>query len=503
MKQFKKIAAVLLVAALLGNFVACTKKTAAGTSASVTTSVTDASQASSSDSTTQTVDLSDKSFDTLYGSQLKVYLNHNYTINGTEIPVAESDYYFVEAFVYLSQIGSYQGYPTTTLGYLDLSATIDESFGLDAKYVTWGDFFLDYATKTIQSIYISCGLAGEEGLELSDDTNAEIDEYVENLRTDAGTAGMDLDSYLKLFYGDACGETVFKEILSRYYLAGLYSDDYKANFAENCDTSEYTVPVVRHVLFSAPIDTSTEDELAAAKQSADDFLAGLTSVDDLATQGQALYDSNGCLEYAEYDVPKGMFVSEFEDWAYDESRQPGDMEVIQTDYGYHVVGYVGTEVDEDAINEAAEDELNDYIGSIVDGGTYEISTTDEIGTPEAETMTIPTDTSTGDNGTIVDDAASSDVSTTSAAGDSTTSKTINTKTILIVVAVAIVLGILFLITYIVSDNEKKSAGASQKDKPNDASSDSSIDTTADTNDDTNDDTKDDSTAEETDGEKNN
>ncbi|MCD7711556.1 MAG: peptidyl-prolyl cis-trans isomerase [Firmicutes bacterium] len=41
------------------------------------------------------------------------------------------------------------------------------------------------------------------------------------------------------------------------------------------------------------------------------------------------------------DILKGVFVDEFEDWAYDEDREYGDVEIIESDYGYHIMFFVG------------------------------------------------------------------------------------------------------------------------------------------------------------------
>ena len=36
-------------------------------------------------------------------------------------------------------------------------------------------------------------------------------------------------------------------------------------------------------------------------------------------------------------------TTEFNDWCFDPSRQPGDTGIVETDYGYHIMYYVGTD----------------------------------------------------------------------------------------------------------------------------------------------------------------
>ena len=40
-------------------------------------------------------------------------------------------------------------------------------------------------------------------------------------------------------------------------------------------------------------------------------------------------------------VPQNYMVSEFNDWCFDESRVSGDTDIVGTDYGYHIMYYVG------------------------------------------------------------------------------------------------------------------------------------------------------------------
>ena len=39
-------------------------------------------------------------------------------------------------------------------------------------------------------------------------------------------------------------------------------------------------------------------------------------------------------------------VAAFNDWCFNESRQPGDTEIVETTYGYHVMYFVGDGLDQ-------------------------------------------------------------------------------------------------------------------------------------------------------------
>ena len=93
--------------------------------------------------------------------------------------------------------------------------------------------------------------------------------------------------------------------------------------------NDYHTVSVRHILVDSEEKANellqqyndgekTEDAFAA--------LAVANSTDSNASSG-GLYT----------DIYRGQMVSEFEDWCFDSSRQPGDTGIVKTEYGYHVM----------------------------------------------------------------------------------------------------------------------------------------------------------------------
>jgi parvulin-like peptidyl-prolyl isomerase len=93
--------------------------------------------------------------------------------------------------------------------------------------------------------------------------------------------------------------------------------------------------------------TYTEAEKNAAKAAAEKLLAefeatGKTEADfeKLAkehTDDTGSKENGGLYE----DIYPGQMVTEFEDWCFDEERKAGDYGLVKTDYGYHIMYYVG------------------------------------------------------------------------------------------------------------------------------------------------------------------
>ena len=60
-------------------------------------------------------------------------------------------------------------------------------------------------------------------------------------------------------------------------------------------------------------------------------MAEENSADGGSNQNGGLYE----------DVKPGQMVTEFNDWCFDQSRQPGDSGIVKTDFGYHIMYFVG------------------------------------------------------------------------------------------------------------------------------------------------------------------
>ena len=58
-------------------------------------------------------------------------------------------------------------------------------------------------------------------------------------------------------------------------------------------------------------------------------------------------------------------VAEFNDWLFDEARKVGDTDIVQTDFGFHVMLYRGEEIISDAKAKAGiiSDKYSDFLKS--------------------------------------------------------------------------------------------------------------------------------------------
>lgn len=128
---------------------------------------------------------------------------------------------------------------------------------------------------------------------------------------------------------------------------------------ENRYRYEYNTIDVRHVLIRPEESTIPSDEegyqedvdakKAEAKQKADDLLAEWKSGDATEDSFAKLAQDNSADSNADQgglyeQVYKGQMVQAFNDWCFDENRKPGDTDVVETDFGYHIMYFVGENI---------------------------------------------------------------------------------------------------------------------------------------------------------------
>ena len=325
-------------------------------------------------SNTATVSVASATYQPLinnYGEQLPQYLDKQYYFDDKPISIQESNFYFINAYLDLSTYAMYGYFPANAKGYLDLSAACTEP-----GYATYGDYFIEYAENSLESTCILLARAEAEGVTVTDEIKASIDTSLNDMKTNyAAPAGQTLDDYLQAYYGPGNTEAAFRTILERYYLADAYSKVYCENYVFSDE--EKFVPYLRYALFYAPetSDQATKDkalETATAMKNACSTIDDLTGLAQNAQQAGTVYDQGDIL------VPRGRMVPKFEEWAYEAGRTVGELDIIYApEYGYFVVGYLGTQEQEKAeLDQIALQKLSQSLLDEINAGTHNLHSTD-------------------------------------------------------------------------------------------------------------------------------
>lgn len=166
------------------------------------------------------------------------------------------------------------------------------------------------------------------------------------------------------------------------------------------DATDNTFPLVnvRHILVPYEGGTTgengqktyTDEEKAAAKTKAEELLAQFTSGETTEDAFAALAKENstdgGSKENGGLyeDVYPGQMVRNFNDWCFDESRKPGDTGIVESDYGVHVMYFVGdsetTYRDYMITNELRSADMAKWEESLAETVTVELVDTSKVNT---------------------------------------------------------------------------------------------------------------------------
>ena len=294
------------------------------------------------------------------------------TMGGRELTNGQLQvYYWEEVYAFLQEYGDYATY----FG-LDYTKPLDTQLCESEEVsVSWQQYFLECALNTWRS-YLSMALEGEENdFELDADTKAYLESLpadLTNMATEDGYGSV--DEMIKNFVGAGPSLEDYIEYIETYHEGYVYFNhvydstlptpeeveayflENEASYAENGITRDGVYVDIRHILIqpedSGQTDESgypvyTEEAWAAAKAEADKIYGewrGGNHTEDRFAQLAMQYSVDGSASNGGLytDVYEGQMVENFNDWCFDETRKVGDFDLIQTQFGYHIMYFSGS-----------------------------------------------------------------------------------------------------------------------------------------------------------------
>ena len=176
---------------------------------------------------------------------------------------------------------------------------------------------------------------------------------------------------------------------------------YYVVFFKGMDDNTYKMNNVRHILVAFEGGTTTDgtttysdEEKAAAKAEAEEILAAYLAGEQTEEAFTALthehtddVDSNGHPNndgLYENIIPSSSYVENFLNWAIDDARTPGETGIVETEYGYHVMYFVGdseeTYRDTMITSELRSEALTEWENSLIEGSTMDVQNTSKVKT---------------------------------------------------------------------------------------------------------------------------
>lgn len=327
----------------------------------------------------------------LIGNSPLFYRQTAAKVGGESFSAAQMNYYYNTAYQnWYSQYGSYAQY----LG-IDTSKPIktQEYVGSD-EFDTWGDYFLNSAKESLKQIVAFSNAAKDEGLTLTEDDLAQIDEQIQSIADNAKSSGFgSAAKYLQAIFGQGVNEKIVRQEMERSMLASKFAqekqesftytkDELKKAYAEHAD--EYDLFSLMYYFVAADTEETTDDNgetseqatdatMAEAKKTADAMLKAVNDAEAkdkadaftkiVAELGKptAVTDEEGNetdetkpAEVTTVEKSEGSSLSYqgFGEWATDSARKTNDTTVVEQEgSGYYVVLFQGRETnDSDTVN---------------------------------------------------------------------------------------------------------------------------------------------------------
>jgi foldase protein PrsA len=217
--------------------------------------------------------------------------------------------------------------------------------------------------------------------------NEQLDNYVASLGEGAAGAkafeaefGMTLDkvkavnlqlSLVQKYYADQMKNTTATD------------EEIKKFYDENVQAFQQVT--VKHVLFMT-IDQATnqplpQDKQDESKKKAEDVLAKIKAGTNIADMAKQYSEDPGSKDNGgEYTFGRGEMVKEFEDWSF--NAKVGDVGVVKTDYGYHVIRLekiIGFEdVKESIKGEVSGKKFNDELENLLKSSEYTVQKNEKV-----------------------------------------------------------------------------------------------------------------------------
>ena len=299
-------------------------------------------------------------------------------------------YYWMEIQNFLNQYGAYAAY----FG-MDYTRPLDTQ--LEEDGLTWQQYFLDTALNNWHQVQSMSLMAQEAGIPMEEASKTYLEGLDAYLEETAAANGISVEELMVGNFGPGADKEDYR-YFQELYLNGLpyykeetakmvpteedlatYFAEHEEDYAASGVTKESKFVDVRHILVQVKGGTTAEDGTTTysdedwktceeeAQAILDTWLAGDKTEESFAalatekTEDPGSQGTGGLYQ----QVYEGQMVPAFNDWCFDESRAYGDYGMVQTNYGYHVMFFVGSEPQ--WISYAESDWMNEQSTKLLEG----------------------------------------------------------------------------------------------------------------------------------------
>lgn len=206
-------------------------------------------------------------------------------------------------------------------------------------------------------------VAAENGVELTGEDQADLDETIAALEEESGSE----EAFRQELYEQGLTLGSYKRMVADSYLyqhlLEMVQDPSSKLYRAPGDDNAYVDHILLMTRDPETNEPLPEEEAAAKKEQAEDLLARLEAGDDLEKLFTELADTYGEDPGRETDTgylinPETSFVQEFKDAAF--ALKPGEISgIVESDYGYHIL--LRKELTKEQVEELSAETLGSYL----------------------------------------------------------------------------------------------------------------------------------------------
>ena len=294
------------------------------------------------------------------------------TIGDEKISAAQFNYYYSSQY---NQMVSQANYYSQSFGYdigFDTSVAPDEQTTTDAdgNETTWNEIIKNNAVDYAQFVTAYHNEAVKNDYKLDEEAQAEIDELIENYRTQAASNNYSLNAFLRQTFGPGFNEKAFTEQITKEYLAENYYTDKQSEITDSitdevikaeyeANRNDYDYTDIRYYSFAfttlSAKDGETEDQLKARQKAENDKVAAeAKAVFDKVTNESSLIaavkeyknkdaekpsdtDYTTLSKNAQYESLVTAISEDGAKWAFDAARKTGEKTMITGEKAVYII----------------------------------------------------------------------------------------------------------------------------------------------------------------------
>lgn len=287
---------------------------------------------------------------------LNIYISNKPYMTVGAYEISNEEYNFYHTLSTNNYINTYRDY----LSYfgLDLEKDFSTQVFDSTTGETWEDFFRKNTNNNIKTI-ISTYEAGKQEKYECDTLEADIDEFIVNLKANSTTMGLDEETYLRSVFG--CDENTLRKYCETY----IYSSNYSSYYYDSIDITDEEVDTyynehkddydtisglyyalspqyesgAEQTVIDAAIEVNkvTAEAINSNIKDRDSFISSIAASIPDEDENKSSYVDGSALMLDK--TSKDSLIEIVGEWFFDASRKAGDFDMLKDDTGRYYFVY--------------------------------------------------------------------------------------------------------------------------------------------------------------------